>query len=362
MYRLRPSVALVAPILLLIPVLTYGQNAPPKTLPVFTEGFRDHVEQLEGGRIDWANGYILADGVGRAKGINAQQRAMAQRAAELVAARNALALAKGIRIDANGRVADVVNGTIHVQGVLKGYEFAGTQWQPTRRQCRVTIRVPLWGAKGVASAFRSTGQEQAGRNLLGRITLTNDRADVSDFVLVLDARGRKLSPCLFPVVSDREGRVLYDIGTLPATWRAPPVRYVESELSFERLQSMIELNGPQFRLAEYRPAASGPTSSVMASQPASQPGVETLTEVKRRAKRRMAVRVAETGGQQKTQLVLTKEDAERLRKSPDAAAAMRNAQVIVVVDAAAAGTEGRLWWSPMDALAQVQCDEFRPKD
>ena len=75
------------------------------------------------------------------------------------------------------------------------------------------------------------------------------------------------------------------------------------------------------------------------TQPTSQP-VER--RAKRRAKRRMVVRAAQATGQQKTEVVLTREDVDRIRRSPEGASALKNAHVVIVVDSAAAGTEGRL--------------------
>ena len=72
----------------------------------------------------------------------------------------------------------------------------------------------------------------------------------------------------------------------------------------------------------------------------------------------MAVQVAKVDGAQRAQLVLTREDAERLRHSPEAAEALRNAQVLVVVDAPAAGTEGRLPALPDRALAAISPDAW----
>ena len=71
----------------------------------------------------------------------------------------------------------------------------------------------------------------------------------------------------------------------------------------------------------------------------------------------MAVRVVKTAGPQKTQLVLTRTDAERLCNSPESATAMSKAQVLIVVDAAAAGTEGRRPLPLVESLAAARAPE-----
>lgn len=316
---------------------------------LLTGGFQDHLEPVDTGRIDWANGYILAEGMGRATGTSDQDRLMARRAGEVIAARNALAMAGGIRIDANGRVGQVRDGVVRVRGWLRGHKVIETHWLAGADppECKVTLKVPLWGVRGLSSLFLSSHRARLGRSASLRLPLIVSTADVSDFVLVLDARGRELSPCLFPEILDVDGKLLYDLRTLSGAvaQQHPPARYVESALEFEQLQAAVESNRRiWFMLASAAPQDPPGDTGIGQQETTSQPTEEPPSTMpsRRRAKRRMAVRVAEVAGAQKTQLVLTQEDAERLRRSPEAAGALKNAQVLVVVDAPAAGSEGRL--------------------
>jgi len=337
-----------------------AQDTPEDGVIVLTGGFRDHLEPAKGGRIDWANGHILAEGVGRATGRSDQEQLMAQRAAEMIAARNALAMAKGIQIDSTGRVAGLRDGAVRIQGVIRGHKIVETRWLPNADppQCKVTLRVPLWGVGGIASLFWPEQRARLRRSMVPRVGLTREQAAVSDLVLVLDTRGHDASPCLFPEIVDTSGRVLYDVTTLSSATaaRVPAARYVESSLAFERLQTMIQLEAPlQFMLVGFYPEQENtakPAPKRGMTQPASRPAEHT----RRRARRRMAVRVARIAGRQKTQLVLTREDAERLGNSPKAASAMRKAQVLIVVDAPAAGTEGRLPVPLFESLAVGRAD------
>ena len=210
-------------------------------------------------------------------------------------------------------------------------------------QFQVRIRVPLWGVRGVGSVFlRDSVGRVAARGV--PIAMVEPAADVSEVVVLIDARGRGLQACLYPSVVDDGGRRVHDVGTLSSELAAlrPPVRFVQSSASFETLQSRVT-DGSGFFLmpasrnpleAMERRYADGGSGAGVASQPTG--------EVKRRAKRTLAVRSAMGGGRSPTEIVLTKADAEKLAKSPEAAGAMKNSQVLVVVDAAAAGTEGRL--------------------
>ena len=163
-------------------------------------GFADHLVAAQGGRIDWTNGYILADGLGYAEGVDKQQELLAERAATVVAARNALAIAQGIRLDAWAAVGDAPDGQVRLEGIVKGHKIIDSRWQPQADppSCHVVLRVPLWGIKSVASVFSKSQSIRLRRAPAGRSRLPFSRAEVSDFVLVVDARGLKLTPCLFP--------------------------------------------------------------------------------------------------------------------------------------------------------------------
>jgi hypothetical protein len=346
--ELAYRIVVVAGALVLWTVSIQAKQPGSNDAPILTGGFQDHLEPVEAGRIDWANGYILAEGIGRATGSSEQERLMARRAGEVIAARNALAMAGGIRIDANGRVGQVRDGLVRVRGWLRGHKVVETHWLAGADppECKVTLRVPLWGVRGLSSLFLSSHRARLARSVGRRLALVVSTADVSDFALVLDARGRGLSPCLFPEILDADGKVLYDLKTLSAdvAQQHPPARYVESALDFEQLQAAMESNRRiWFMLASAAPQDPPGNIGIGRQQTTSQPTDKPSTAPsKRRAKRRMAVRVAKVAGGQKTQLVLTQEDAQRLRRSPEAASALKNAQVLVVVDAPAAGSEGRL--------------------
>lgn len=361
---------------ILIVVWTVGVGlARGDDLPPVAAGFQPHIVNQKGGGIDWTSGEIIAEGMGKLRGNRPADRLGAQRAASLVAARNALAIAGGIQIDARGRVRNMRDGRITLDGVVKGQRIVDTTWDKTTNpvECNVKLRVPLWGISGICTVF-TDGQRRAALQRAGRRpVMVEARVDVSDVVLVIDARGRKIDACLFPTVLSDDGAVLYDIATRadPQARSEPPVRYVETEVAFEGLRASLEqptrrdardarggraiqgwMRG-QHSFFEMRvppasewtalssldwegPASSQPTTASATSQATSRPG-----------RRRVVVKAAHPmPGQAPSQIVLTKEDAEKLRQSPEGASLLRSGKVIVVVDSAAAGIQGRL---PRDA-------------
>jgi hypothetical protein len=338
----------------------------PDGVWVLPGGFTAHVRAVPGGRVDWAGGTIMAEGLGKAASNTRQDRLMAKRAAEVVAARNALAVAMGLQVDADGRFQDIQGGKIRLRGVVTGKRTVSVEWRPNKMppECVVTLSVPIWGVKGTASIVYAAQRRKASRRGQ-RLALPTTDGGISDEILVIDARGVGVVPCLFPAVIRTDRAVIYDVGMithLPADAR-PAVRYVETDLTHEQLQThrvggrgdrwAVALRGGEvacgFGLASLPISGVPPMPTLMkvsawqrgpagraASQPTSRP-----TSRPKWSRRRRVVKAVKTAGKDNTEIVLTREDADKLRNDPKGAALLRSGQVIVVVDSVAAGIQGR---------------------
>lgn len=328
-------------------------------VPAIAAGFKAHVQNQKGGGIDWTSGDIIAEGIGKARGVRVADRLGAERAASLVAARNALAIANGIQIDANGRVGNVRNGQISLNGVVKGQHIIDKSWDRNKRppECHIKLRVPLWGVTGVVTVFsdaqRRIAMQRAGR----RLVLVESNIDVSDAVLVIDARDYKIDPCLFPAVYSSDGAVLYDIATRTDTnaGSQPPLRYVETDMTYERLRActqdppILESNEIQFAIVDPGQAHFSDKLNMFVS---GAPKPKPANPTSRPSRRRVVVKATDpTKGKNPSQIVLTKDDAEKLQQSPEGANLLRNGKVIVVVDSAAAGMQGMLPFDGDEILA-----------
>lgn len=343
-----------------------GPQAVAQPLP---QGMRPHLRPVAGGRIDWANGLILAEGIGKARGRTEKDRLMAKRAGKVTAARNALAMALGLRIDGGGRFSDLGFGEVHLRGVLKGYKIVSVDWRPnaTPPECAVIIEAPIWGAKAVASIVSTDAVLKALRRQRARLAPEKIGQRVAEDILVIDARGLQIEPCLFPVVEEQGGAVLYDVATMRhgGQFVRPPIQYVETTETFEELKASRPSSRTEavFAQATVGNSAVPSLSTAMAafdignglsfigaaptlvskppttSRPASQP---TTKPARRPRRRRRVLKAIKTAGADKTKIVLTKQDAQRLRKSIKGANLLRSGRVIVVVDSVAAGIQGRL--------------------
>ncbi len=340
------------------PSYARGPDRPAPAATSLPDDFTPHHQPVKGGRVDWTGGYILAEGIGHPNGRESSEgraKAMAMRAAELVAARNALAMARGIRLDAGRKVADIAEGRVQIEGIVRGHRMIRSQWDPKARPpiARVVLEVPLWGVRGVAAVLAPSERNRAVRTAGGRrLQLVASVTQVTDAVVVIDARGRNLTPCLFPVVVDAGGQTLYDIATpsADAATRGAIVRYVETKLTFEQLRADA---GRRFEPLWFDMLAEDVRGPAAQSAPATSFGRDAAgtQPSRRRARQQIVVQATAPGAAPNAQLVITREDAERLRNSPEAAEAMRKGQVLIVVDASAAGTEGRAPFETNDALA-----------
>lgn len=307
------------------------------------------------GVVDWGRKVLVAQGRCEQQGQGPQAEAMARRGASLLALRNAVALAGGVRIGPNGRVANVRNGVIRIQAFVKGFEAKefhaelvnGRMWQVAE------ARLPLYGIKSLAIEVHDAqvAARSAVIRTIRRVKWVESSAaeTVAGDVVVIDARGTGFAPSLFPLVTNSDGEVLMDMQTVGKEVAAQEgmCAYATTDLGFDKLQSMLRTRGVQaLRGLASAGLSEGNVDGVsldkvllaQAAQAASQP----QTAPARRQPRRLPVKAAKAGGDEKTRLILDSPEADKLRNDGGAAALVKGGKVLIIVDAAAAGQEGRL--------------------
>jgi len=117
-----------------------------------TFGTVDAVETTSAGSINWTVGEVYATGIGApppSPGNAAQARAMAERAAYVVALRNLLETVKGVRVDSESVVEDyIVKSDVvrtRVDGIVKGARIVKTQYM-SDGSVEVLVAMPMRGA------------------------------------------------------------------------------------------------------------------------------------------------------------------------------------------------------------------------
>jgi len=115
-------------------------------------GTSDAIETTSSGLINWTAGEIFATGIGAPPaqpGNAAQARAMAERAAYIVALRNLLEAVKGVRVDSESVVENyVVKSDVirtRVEGIVKGARIVNTKYM-SDGSVEVQVGMPFKGA------------------------------------------------------------------------------------------------------------------------------------------------------------------------------------------------------------------------
>ena len=321
------------------------------------------------GYIDWSAKKIIAVGRSLQAGGRPADALMAQRAAATIALRNALAPAVGVRIGINGRVDGLRTGTVVIQGLVKDFKVTWTHRRKIggRTYWYAEVHVPMFGVKNVAGKLFDA-QLQAHRLLARRWRrarwVAPARAEgIAGDVLVIDARGLGFNPSMYPLVLGG-GQILIDMETVPKPTAVNHglCAYGTTELKFGKLQSLH----PKPRAGARVELAAGPAAPrqnvdgvgwdrmlLAQAAAATRPPATRPTTRPRRRPRRRAVRAIRATGKDKSVLVVADKDALKLLKDPAAAGLARGGRVLVVVDAAAAGVEGRLPARPEGGAMEI---------
>lgn len=163
------------------------------------------------GKVDWSTGVISAVGIGAppAQPANpAQARAMAERAAQVVAYRNLLEAVKGVRIDSTTLVenfmvtSDVIR--TEVSGIIQGATIMDKKYM-SDGSVEVTVGMKLTGA--LADALLPKTPPTPPTGLTG--TLTPAAPGQVYTGLIVDARGLGVRPAMVPKILNEEGREVY---------------------------------------------------------------------------------------------------------------------------------------------------------
>lgn len=188
-----------------------------------------YVEEHDNGALDWGDGEILGTGIGTPSDSAvsmAQSRAMAQRAATVVARRNLLEIIKGVQIDSATTIENymVTDDAVQarVQGYLQNSQIVDTQYLPDG-SVQVTVGLNLRGDFADTVIPRTTLFDTAPRTMhaepyapppLDPVPLDSGNGGYASAGgeytgLVVDARGLGVRPAMTPRILDENGEEVY---------------------------------------------------------------------------------------------------------------------------------------------------------
>ncbi len=277
----------------------------------------DTIERVGSGKINWTGGWVETTGLGAppAKTPSGQARAMAQRAAHVVALRNLLELVKGVRVDAATLVenymvtSDVIK--TQVSGFVKGAVTTKTDFQADGA-VEVTVRMPLWGNDSLISAFMD---EKAIKPQEIPAELASDEGYTG---LVIDGRGLGIKPAVFPVILDPSGAVLYGPDMVDRS-----IAQQSGMVGYKTLPKNADLSAV-FGEDAYvvRPAAVGAGM--------------------REGRRPLRLKGADKAGALNANIMISSEDAKKIKGDASMMVALKRSKVVIVTDPLIGGMEGRL--------------------
>jgi hypothetical protein len=172
---------------------------------------QNYIEVFENGKLDWTTGIAEATGIGAppAKPVNmAQARAMAKRAAVIVARRNLLEIIKGVRIDSMTLIKDFVvkSDIIHnqVEGYLKGSQIVDIAYM-SDGSVEATVAMKLRG--GLANLILPTSIKSI-QPIEKPKAPPREQGEVYSG-LVVDSTGFQVKPAMSPKIVDEGGNEVY---------------------------------------------------------------------------------------------------------------------------------------------------------
>jgi len=172
------------------------------------------VEQSVGstGKVDWTTGMITAVGIGAppAQPANAAQaRAMAERAAQVVALRNLLEAVKGVRVDSTTTVENfMVSSDIiktEVSGFIQGAMPIDKKYM-SDGSVEVTVGMRITGALADALLPKGSGMPPTPAAIPGGTPESQGQLYTG---LIIDARGLGVRPAMAPKILNEDGKEVY---------------------------------------------------------------------------------------------------------------------------------------------------------
>lgn len=170
------------------------------------------------GKVDWTTGVVTAVGIGAppASPANpAQARAMAERAAQVVAYRNLLEAVKGVRIDSTTTVENfmVTSDVIRTQvsGFVQGATVMDKKYM-SDGSVEVTVGMKLTGALADALLPKTPPAPPTG------LVTTPGAAGQVFTGLIVDARGLGVRPAMAPKVLNEDGKEVYGSAWINRDW------------------------------------------------------------------------------------------------------------------------------------------------
>lgn len=329
------------------------------------EGFAPAVADCgDLGQIDWARGVAIVTAQASLEVPTTPENKMkvARMAREKAYAR-AVRLMGAVRIDANRTIAQLHarDSSICMTGFVQRFPVTHyRQWSVCTRYvyCEATIHVPFYGLKGLSIYMHD---HVAKRKVAPRVRRQAWRRQAPCLdpcrcppIIVVDATGLCLQQAMYPQIMDACGAVLLGLNSRDENVMAHEgmVTYVTRTVPVpvpcmpaDPLSQGPDI-GQHMRWGTLASRLTGnPTTDLLPRASAVIPGVPNglllaAAPARRRRIRRRRIRVRASSAA-KTDIVLSAAAAKKLTTNPEAAKALKQGRVYIVVDSRKAAIQGR---------------------
>jgi len=291
------------------------------TNPVLAESSsvvtQDTIEKFSTGNVNWTKGRIMASGIG-VPNMDlplVASKETAKRAAIIVAQRNLLELINGIRVDSETLVQNFLVKSDKIQtqvsGLIKGAKIESLE-EYSHGGVEVTLSMPLWGNTSLESALSENSQPKR--------TPSPQSGFGEEYTgIIIDARKLGLKPAIYPKIIEENGQIIYGPQT-PAKQALESQGFVQYEtIPTSHMERMAWPGEEPFWVFPIENAA--PVPSRVGRSP-------------------LRIKGLEKQGTLKTNVIISKEDADKIKRTPSLLKALQKANLVIITDPLIAGIQG----------------------
>ncbi|GBE07134.1 hypothetical protein BMS3Abin11_00237 [bacterium BMS3Abin11] len=328
----------------LLPLAVMTGNAAEKSNPA-----QPLLEKFDKGYINWKSGEYIAN-VSAPVPTEYRGKAVSQAMGKELALRVSRALADSVfiqivadtRVDAKHRLSQLVKGDAEIKlvGNIRGKELIQQKWvnRINKLWLEASYRISMHGVDGVISHIYDQAIEarpvRHPAPAKAPAGTSDNSTSLTQTVVYIDARGTGLQPALFPVIMDQSGAPLLDPAEAGKSYISENrvLEYVV-ERSGQSLSALLTRDDAIIISAVKYPAFS--MTWIISTSYAEEPA-----PVRKRKKRRV-MKATEAEGLLKSNIIVGKEDAKRLRQAQANGELSARPRIIVITDGTVGGTEGK---------------------
>jgi hypothetical protein len=277
---------------------------------------KNYVQKFPQGEINWGEGYIIAYGKGVISGKSTTEE-QAERAAEVEAKARLLEMIQNIPLDERMRIGEDQRITFAMEGFVQEAEIVTES--KTAGAVNVTVRAPIRGIKGLAMTVYGyytpeppKPETREPEPLLPQTTIKEPEKFTG---IVIDARGLQTNPAVFPKVSDTKRREIYT------------VKQVNRQDLEKRGMASFALVARDVNISQLFPFATVIPVNYSQTAPVKKGSL-------RQGDYPYIAHATATSGDLKADLIISEEDAAKLRAIDLKTNALKECRVVIVISGA----------------------------